>query len=186
MSEPLSLDQSAFMTTFSGRRVNALAPKESDIRIEDIAHALGNLCRFTGHCKAFYSVAQHSVLVSLHVPRGFALEGLLHDASETYINDLSRPVKHHPLMVAYTHIEAELERVIRLRFGLPATASPEIKRVDNMLVCDEAIALMTEHGWALGHERLGITFEDLWSPEQAQQAFVARFHEVTAALSDRG
>jgi hypothetical protein len=166
-----------FMTTFSGRRVNPTAPQASDICLTDIAHGLSQLCRFTGHTRQFYSVAQHCVLASQFVAEEFALEEKLHDASEAYINDLSRPLKHHPLMSAYVAIEENLEQVIRLRFGLPATASPEVKRIDSMLVCDEAISLLTEHTWTAGHERLGIVV-DPWTSDKAQAQFFSRFFEL--------
>jgi 5'-nucleotidase len=47
------------------------------IHIEDIAHALGMLCRFNGQCKTFYSVH-----VSHEIAPDLALLGLMHDAAE--------------------------------------------------------------------------------------------------------
>jgi 5'-deoxynucleotidase YfbR-like HD superfamily hydrolase len=82
-----------WMQTFSGKRFYPLDPRPEDIRLMDIAHALSHVCRFNGHTRFFYSVAQHSVLVSLMGPEDAAAARLLHDASEAYICDLPRPLK---------------------------------------------------------------------------------------------
>ena len=73
----------SYIETVSGRKFYFLNPNPEDIDIEDIAHALSMQCRFTGHTKWFYSVAEHAIWVSYLVPVHLALEGLLHDASET-------------------------------------------------------------------------------------------------------
>jgi 5'-deoxynucleotidase YfbR-like HD superfamily hydrolase len=86
-----------WMQTFSGVHFYPFNPKPEDVRIEDIAHALSNICRFSGHTRKFYSVAQHSVLVCRALAGESALLqrwGLMHDAAEAYINDLIRPLKH--------------------------------------------------------------------------------------------
>lgn len=93
MSAQLSQDNS-WIQTFSGRQFFPLEPRVEDVCIEDIAHGLSNLCRYAGHCECFYSVAQHCLLVSRVVPREHALRGLLHDASEAYLIDVPRPIKH--------------------------------------------------------------------------------------------
>jgi len=85
---------------FSGGTFDILNPRAEDVRIEDIAHALSQQCRFTGHTKTFYSVAQHSVLASTLVAAPDELWALLHDASEAYMGDMNRPLKHAPEMSA--------------------------------------------------------------------------------------
>src|SRR5881392_3435793 len=53
-----------YLQTVSGRFVNPFDPDPEQLDIGDIARALANVCRFGGHCRSFYSVAQHSVIVS--------------------------------------------------------------------------------------------------------------------------
>src|SRR5438128_12538670 len=81
-----------WMQTYTGRAFYPLDPRLDDICIEDIAHALSMLCRYGGQCQEFYSVAEHSVLMSYAVNPQHALWALLHDATESYMGDLIRPL----------------------------------------------------------------------------------------------
>ncbi len=110
-----------WFVTASGRRVFVLRPRCGDIRPEDIAASLSKLCRFGGHCRPFYSVAQHSVHVSLLVPPDLAVLGLLHDAAEAYLQDIIRPVKRE--LPDYRALERIWEPVIHERFGLCPSAA---------------------------------------------------------------
>lgn len=114
--------------TQSGQIVDLHFPDMDSIKIDDIAHALSNLCRFTGHTKNFYSVAQHSVLVSYLVPAKYALQGLLHDASEAYLGDVSSPLKH--VLQNYRLLECEMQATINRVFGLPAIFHESIEWAD--------------------------------------------------------
>ena len=107
-----------YFWTYAGKCVHPLDPHPDEIDIEDIAHALAHVCRFLGHTDRFYSVAQHSVLVSQQVPAADALWGLLHDASEAYICDLAAPIKRDPSMEAYRAAEQRLMACVCRRFGL--------------------------------------------------------------------
>jgi hypothetical protein len=123
-----------------------------DIEITDIAHHLANLCRFTGACREFYSVAQHSVIVSRIVPPEHALAGLLHDATEAYLNDLSRSVKRLVGLRGYRKLENEVWSVIAQRYNLPVKLPACIKEADNIAVVTEGRDLMpkvrgTRPGW---------------------------------------
>src|SRR5271170_7300011 len=85
----------AWIQTYTGGVFHILDPQQNEIYIKDIAHALAMQCRFTGHVRKFYSIAEHCVLGSHIVPKKLALQFLLHDASEAYIADINRPLKHY-------------------------------------------------------------------------------------------
>jgi 5'-deoxynucleotidase YfbR-like HD superfamily hydrolase len=129
-----------------------LDPREEDIDIETIAHALSNLCRFGGHCKEFYSVAQHCVECTKIVfesgkySNEECLQTLLHDASEAYIVDVPRPIKK--LLPEYSVMEDNIQRTIYRKFGLPEEMPQVVKIVDNTMLVTEASQLLYEtNGW---------------------------------------
>lgn len=124
------LEGQPWMTTNSGRPFFPGNPMPHDFDIRDIAHALANNCRFGGHSRVHYSVAQHSVLVSQVVPPEDALWGLLHDASEAYIIDLPSPVKRLPQLAGYMEIEAKVMAAVCERFGLPKEMPASVKEAD--------------------------------------------------------
>jgi hypothetical protein len=168
--------------TWSGRRFSPLEPDPTAIEIEDIAHALANLCRFGGHCSAFYSIAQHSCLVAdaAGADHRTALHALLHDASEAYLGDLPHPLKHRsPLGVLYREIEEPLQAAILERFGLDAPAPATVKELDRALLATERAALMraADDAWwpeLDGVEPLDVEI-DPWPPERAAREFLDRF-----------
>jgi uncharacterized protein len=170
-----------FFTTISGRKVWPLDPHPEDIHIADIAHALAMICRFNGHVREFYSVAQHSVIVSYYVPAADALYGLLHDAAEAYLGDMSSEIKHDPALAEYREAEHHMQRVIYRRFGLePYGEPPTVKRIDRLLLQDEIrdVALSPSirqpycQGPGLKHPIVG------WEPRIANEMFIERFFEL--------
>jgi 5'-deoxynucleotidase YfbR-like HD superfamily hydrolase len=176
-----------YLQTVSGRRVNPFDPDPDQIDIGDIGRALANQCRFGGHCRVFYSVAQHSVIVSEIVERrGGDVEdvfaALMHDASEAYLGDMPHPVKHRsPLGAAFRAAEEHLERALRDRFAIRSDV-PEIKRADRALLATERRAFSAEtwHWPELdGVEPLDLELE-AWSPAEAERAFAARYAELDA------
>lgn len=110
------MSSAAWIQTVSGTKVDLLDPKPDQILIEDIAHALSPICRFTGHVEKFMSVAHHSVIVSNLVDPEFAFDGLMHDATEAYVNDLSRPLKN--LLPEYKVVEERFALAIAEKFGV--------------------------------------------------------------------
>lgn len=129
----------------SGKTFDPINPKPSDVSVEDIAHALSNICRFTGHTKTFYSVAQHSVIVSRLVPKPLALAALFHDASEAYICDVASPVK--PYLTGYMAIERRIQEVIGIYLGINPDLflHHEIKRADIIALATERRDLMPQN-----------------------------------------
>jgi uncharacterized protein len=122
------------LNTFGGRDFYPLRPSADEVSLIEIAHALGTTSRYTGHC-LFYSVAEHSVLVSHMVPEQDAMAGLMHDAPEAYLADLSRPVKralgrHN----SYFQIEEDVWFVIAERFGISEELPKSVKEAD-LAIC---------------------------------------------------
>ncbi len=126
--------------TASGAFVDILNPQPESIRIEDIAHALSNLCRWAGHTVGFYSVAQHSYLTASQVPPEHKMAALLHDATEAYLVDIPRPLKKH--LPEYQRIEHDLMKVIAKRFGFQFPFDPIVKKADEMMLAIEWDNLM--------------------------------------------
>lgn len=173
-----------WLQTYTGVAYWPLDPRADEVRIEDIAHALSQLCRYTGHCKRFYSVAEHSIHVSRLVPPEHALTGLLHDATEAYINDLNRPLKYQ--LPQYRQVEDINWLVMAEKFGLPVEMPPCVKQADGAMLWAERRALfMTDAplAWGMGvpepnpYPELGYIG---WSPEVAKFVFLRRFAELVA------
>ena len=169
------------ITTFSGIRFWPMLPNPADIRIEDIAHALSNQCRFAGHSREFYSVAEHSVRVSQHCRPEDALWGLLHDASETFLTDVPAPLKELPQFEAYRAAERRLQRAISTRFGLAPEQPESVGDADRSILGVEIRDLLTsinasQSKRAPQKDKLAITAP--WPPRVAEARFLSRFREL--------
>lgn len=169
-----------WMETWTGKQFFPFNPSVESVDILDIAHALSMTCRYGGHCKQFYSVAQHSVLMASRAPAHIALRTLLHDSPEAYTGDLIRPIKKHPEMAAFEWVEQTVERAICAALDVPfPIMTPEIKRLDNRILLDERMQVMSAsgHDWTLSEgEPLGVTIEP-WSPETARWKFLNAYEE---------
>jgi 5'-deoxynucleotidase YfbR-like HD superfamily hydrolase len=113
--------------TYTGKYLNLKNPNPEDIVIEDIAHALSQIPRFGGHLRYFYSVAQHSIFVS-DICRNYPLDGLLHDASEAYLGDVTSPLKK--LLPDYKIVEERLNQVIAKKFNITFPFVEEVVEAD--------------------------------------------------------
>ena len=181
MSTVIAPKHTDWIQTYTGRQFWPLEPRIEDIDIEDIAHALSNLCRYGGHVEQFYSVAQHSYLVSKVVPQEHALRGLLHDAAEAYLIDLPRPIKRSVGMEAYGAAEKILQAAIYERFGLSPHDPECIKTADNQLLRTEQRDLMKPAPVAWKDYRVGALEMKIepWSPLGSKVSFKLRFNELT-------
>jgi uncharacterized protein len=177
----------ALIETFCGEGFHPLAPTLESIWIEDIAHALSNQCRFAGHTRELYSVAEHSVRVSWLVEElgGDESEqvwGLLHDGSEAYLGDWATPLKRSSIGRHYRATEEQLMAAICRRFALPIEQPDIVHYADAVMLATEVRDLMPgkpEHWPSLLYphdERIAP-----WTPKEAKQHFLERFHALVAA-----
>ena len=134
--------------TYTGVMFDPVSPKPELICIADIAHALSMLCRANGHFKSFYSVGQHSVNCALEAEaRGYSvrvrLACLLHDASEAYLSDVTRPVKQE--LPRYLEIEQPLQDAIWRKYlgsALTEEENRQVFQIDDAMLYHEFMALM--------------------------------------------
>lgn len=154
--------------TYSGQAMAILEPRPEQIKLIDIAHHLARVCRFGGACNTFYSVADHSVYVSLHVPSHLQKRALLHDAAEAYLGDIISPLK--ALLPDYQAIEEIWEGVIATAFDLPCLSHPAIKRAD-------LAAVQSERSLLLPKTLIPGEANDLW------EAFTAKTSRECGQLS---
>lgn len=168
-----------WLQTATGKAFWPMDPRADEVDLLDIAHALSNLCRYGGHSTGFYSVAEHSVLVSRIVPPEHALQALLHDATEAYLIDVPRPIKRH--LVNYERIEQGLAVVIGEHFGVElAHLHPAVKKADNDILLAERDQIMAPapRDWAITGGKPDVMIACM-SPKDAKAFFLARYEELT-------
>lgn len=154
--------------TYTGKAVNVIDMKPSMVDIVDISHALSMICRYNGHIPTFYSVAEHSVRVAKALERQgceplVCLTGLLHDASETYVGDMVRPLKRAPgIGSEHQRIEDQVSRAIFAKLGGIYPYPPEIHKADE-----------DAYRWEVANIRTGKVKG--WSPKRARMEFLQLF-----------
>lgn len=185
----------SWIQTYSGKAFYPFDPRPEDFCIEDIAHSLALQCRFAGHCFEPYSVAEHSVRVSLQFEKRhpyahpkLILGAQLHDAPEAYILDFPRPLKRDLRFRSYVAVEMDLADRIAQAFGLePWTLhSDAVKNADNILLATEARDLMAPPPmpWEFMPEPLPEKIVP-WSWRKAESTFLDRFKELQARIAER-
>lgn len=171
----------ASICTYTGIQFTPFTPRVEQVCAADVAHALSNMPRFAGHTRRFYSVAQHSVTVSLICAPEDAVYGLLHDASEAYLLDVPTPWKH--LLPGYREAEIALQVAILEAFGLQPRLPDSVKESDQMALLHERAHLMPAADWwkypsgVKVPSRLG-----QWDATVPLSPYEARAHFVTRLL----
>lgn len=172
-----------WMETYTGQKFFLSNP--GPFRIDDIAHALSMNCRYNGHCREFYSVAQHSVLLAnytqtvLRRPIEDVRRALMHDAVEVYVADVPRPLK--VLLPDHSRIEAQIEEAIMRQFNLEVKKPDWLKQIDVQICVDERAALMSKSGNHWGSlenmEPLGVRINP-FPPDIAREIFTNWFYSL--------
>jgi len=187
MTEPERIG--SWMQTYTGGQFWPLDPRPEDILVVDIAQALSMTCRYNGHVTAFYSVAEHSVILSNFVSPENALAALLHDAAEAYVGDMVRPLKQD--MPQFKEAEDKILGMIFAKYGLDTERvddkivpfiPDEVHDADNRILLDEKNQLLARgsyqwHQELNGTKRLGVDVH-CWSPRVAKEEFMYRFDQL--------
>jgi hypothetical protein len=181
----------SIITTFTGRQVDLLHLRVEDVDVIDIAHALAHICRWSGHTREFYSVAQHSVLVGHRVyarsgSPALALAGLFHDASEAYLGDMASPLKRTAWAAGYRHLECDVMGAVANRFGLLNEMPRIVREADLELLATEARDLMpVSPVWSDADDMPPALPERLrvWTSELSEQAFLLAWERYAAAVA---
>lgn len=179
-----------WMQTYTRKKIDFDRVTPRDIEIHDIARALSHLCRFGGHVKKFYSVAQHSVMVSEIVPPEHQLAGLLHDAAEAYVGDIIWPVKSAGENKSLARLEQYVQQAIDEAFGLKGIPQC-VKDADCRMLLTEARDLfdggqLQPMDWHVKAEQFPPLEEPIepWGPDEAMQRFLFRYKQITKIGSD--
>jgi hypothetical protein len=165
-----------WMLTAGKRKYYPMDPRTDEAHIDDIARHLSLICRYNGALNDFYSVAQHSVLVSRILPDHLKLWGLLHDAAEAYCQDIIRPIKRG--LVGYKEIEELNERCIAEKFDLPYPIPQEVKEADDKILVTEWRDLRGQPEPVLQIEPCDFIICP-WSGKLAETIFLSAFEVFT-------
>ncbi len=181
--------EEGWFETYTGKQFHFMDPQPEEIDVIDIAHALSMQCRYNGHTKVFYSVAEHSVLICDWLTQhGYgpqvALTGLLHDAAEAYIGDVVCPLKH--VMPDFKALEKVLDVAVARKFGTLYPFPEVVKALDSRILRDERVQVMNEsdNSWGTDDlEPLGVTIRGR-DPLIIRHVFRSRFSSLRARLWD--
>lgn len=171
-----------YIETYSGKKFHFLNPDPDEIEILDIAHSLGMQCRYTGHARFFYSIAEHSLIVSELCSPEAQLWGLMHDASEAYLTDVASPIKQY--LGKYRDMEQILMNAIAEKYGLSLEMPEEVHIMDRVALLAEADVMIHSGAkdWMTFDKELvipDINF-NFHTPKNAKYAFLDRFEDLTS------
>jgi hypothetical protein len=161
--------------TYTGKRIDPESPRVEDINATDIAHSLSNVCRFGGHVTRFYSVAQHSCMVSAAAPHRLKKWGLLHDATEAYLGDVILPIK--TVLADYKALERAWSEAVKRRFMMEVSEGDEaeVKILDKRALMSERNSLFCGRytDWSIDKEGIAplVSIVTPWTPRKSEAEF---------------
>lgn len=172
--------------TVSGRYFSFLLPSTSIASIEDVATSLSHTCRFGGHVRTFYSVAQHAYHVSECVPAGLALDALMSVAHKAFVGDMIWPLKQ--LDEEYQSIEERVREALLRQFRLSVAVSPAVREARRILLATELrdigpVKSASEWPELIGVEPLMFKLQPM-SSQVARKTFLDRYYELRARTND--
>lgn len=171
------MNRGSWIQTYTGKKFYPLDPRPEDICMEDIAHALANTCRYNGHSRVFYSVAEHCVRMSIANVPGCPKWRLMHDAAEAYISDVPRPVK--PMLAEFKVIEESILKVIGEKYNLGSMCHRHISDGDLiMLATEKRDVLLPGPEWGIELPTPLKNVINPWPAEIAEIEFSARAKEL--------
>lgn len=179
------IEEPILIRTYTGKIVNILDVKVEDIDIEDLAHSMSNICRYTGHSTFYYADALHSVYVSQKCEPPYRLHGLLHDTSGCFLGDMHGPLKHSKHMKwYYQHEKNKIMPVIAQAFGIVYTKEIDIhvKERDNRVFATEVSQVVTRP-WPVEYEPYPDLKIKALSPLKAKQVFLTEFYKLKGELN---
>lgn len=166
-----------WIQTYTGRKFWPANPRVKDICIEDIAHALSLCNRFAGHTCEPYSVAQHSVLMSNYCEE--PVWALLHDASEAYLHDITRPLKID--LPDYKAIEDRVQECIAKRFKLTLPIPECVHEWDRIMLAAEKRDLFDQnlpYEHTINIDTGSVNQIIPWSCGRAESEFLKRYRQL--------
>jgi len=171
-----------YVWSYKGLKLWPSDPRMSDFDIVEIANAISKDCRFGGQIHDFYSVAEHSVIMSFLTADPLA--GLLHDGlSEYLLRDMPKPTKR--MLPDYNEMEHHLMLVGSDKYGI--VLGPQLKELDQRLVADEAMVLFPmEPSWLKQWPLpcLGDSVKNLikcWDHDTARGMFLRRYIDIVGS-----
>lgn len=161
--------------TVSGKRIFFNEPEKNEYDIGDIAHGLSHVCRWAGHTRTMMTVAQHSCIVAdlLWLDKEIALQGLMHDAAEAYLGDVTNPLKS--MLPDYQKIEQEFDKALANSFNYSVPFHSLVKHADRMALAQECRDLF--NGFVTSLELPDPPDKPLvcWAPHMAREQFMYRY-----------
>lgn len=175
-----------WIQTYTGKQAYPMDLRQDEIDIYDIAHSLSMQCRYNGHCIKYFSVSEHSVLIARWMisngyPISIALWALMHDAPETYLTDVPRPIK--PYLIGYKNAELQIQYAIAEKFCLAMEIPESVKDADRRILMDERQQNMAKppQKWGTDSEPLGVSLQ-FWDPPTAENQFLSEFFMLSSGV----